>query len=71
MNMAAHGRPITRLAKLCLNKTQDYKVEMFDGNARHHVCRNPNTAYQHKHFTVKQGGGGVVIWATGPVDPCS
>lgn len=67
MNTAAQ----VRLAKLRLNRTQDYKVEMFDGNARHHVCRNPNTAYQHKHFTVKQGGGGVVIWATGPGDPCS
>lgn len=33
------------------------KPEMFDYNAKYHVWRNINTAYQHKHLS----GGGAMI----------
>ena len=65
-----------RFAKLHLDKPQDFwnnalwtdetKVEISGHKAQRHIWQKPNTAYQHKHLipTVKDGGGGVMIWAS-------
>jgi len=70
--MAAQVRFVLKTSGTMYFWTDETKQEMFELNAKHHVWRKPNTAYQHKHVipTVGYCGGGLMIWAcsaaTGP-----